>query len=1070
MAFTLTAKELSSLVKLTFDNTTVPDVKQYVIPEYETKAGGVDGLLKALHIEKDKGVSGVEGAGGQKDRQEIFGRNKVEEEPQDPLWKLMWEALQDPTLIFLTCAALLSLFIGIFVEAKPLGWLEGVAILFAVVVVVTVGAVNDYQKERQFRDLNAKKEDVEVTVLRGGEMVNLSTHDLVVGDILMLSTGDILPADGVVMGRNDLAINEKMLTGETDMKKKAPSYILQEKVGAAPMLFAGTSVQEGEGRMLVLAVGPNTYQGGMEERIKEARTGRGVLQKKLDAMTDLITTVSMYVSIALVVILLLRMAYAFHKAKCCFEAWDHQVHWSELLGFVITGITIFVVAVPEGLPLAVTIALAFSVKKMLRDQNLVRHLSACETMGGATTICSDKTGTLTTSKMTVVRVWAANNTFDKMDAVAAKIPQVKEVLSQAAVINTLFKTFLKAPPPGGKGFTYCGNDTECALLIMSNALGFPYEKIREKFPDDQPGRKVYSFSSDRKRMTTVVTDSSGRSTAYCKGAAEIVLALCEKYVNEEGKEVPLTASIREEINKVISAFANLGLRTICITARELPSDWQTSMQVNGEVPLAAIEEKLSVVGLVGIEDPLRDEVPDAIRDCQRAGITVRMVTGDNMETARAIATKCGIVTPQDGAGAVLDGKTFRDRVTDKEGNIIQRELDLVWPQLRVLARSTPLDKHVLVSGIQASMATGVAQTVAVTGDGTNDAPALKKADVGFAMGIQGTDVAKNASDVIIMDDNFVSIVAAVKWGRCVYDNICKFLQFQLTVNITACSLACVGAAILTESPLNAIQMLWVNLIMDSFASLALATEDPTPELLTRKPYPRDQAVLSQTMVRNMVLHSTWQLLVLSALIFGLGDVCEGHGDECTGKVYVDYYGSIKSGRPGAYDMDGVEGVCPPVFNAADAATAHADGSPLRPEDFCAEAHKGGGGCSQHYTMVFNIFVLMQIFNEINARKIHNEVNVFEGVLKNKIFLVIVIGTLITQVALVEIPGLNTAFGCTHLTQDQWLACLLLGASVIPLNVLFHLVPPSLFPAGGGGIPDDDDDDEEEGEEGDKKNE
>ena len=243
------------------------------------------------------------------------------------------------------------------------------------------------------------------------------------------------------------------------------------------------------------------------------------------------------------------------------------------------------------------------------------------------------------------------------------------------------------------------------------------------------------------------------------------------------------------------------------------------------------------------------------------------------------------------------------------GEIKQDEFDKIWPNLRVLARSTPLDKLVLVTGIQNSEI-GVKQTVAVTGDGTNDAPALKQADVGFAMGIQGTDVAKNASDVIIMDDNFVSIVHAVKWGRCVYDNICKFLQFQLTVNITACSLACVGAAILTESPLNAIQMLWVNLIMDSFASLALATEDPTGELLKRKPYPRDQAVLSQTMVRNMVLHAGWQLIVLSFIIFGMGDVCRGTGSVCEGEVFVDNFGKLRSGRPTAYDWNGVPGLVP----------------------------------------------------------------------------------------------------------------------------------------------------------------
>jgi len=1046
MPFSIDSKELTKLVKCSFDNTTVEDVERYVIKEYDSKHGGADGLAKKLKVEKDVGVKSTD----VDERRETFGVNKVEEEPQDPLWKLMWEALQDPTLIFLTVAAFISLAIGIFVEQRPFGWLEGVAILTAVAVVVTVGAVNDYQKEKQFRDLNAQKENVEVTVLRDGATMPVSTHDLVVGDIVLLSTGDVIPADGVIMGRNDLAINEKMLTGETVMKKKTPKYVFKDQsVASSPTLFAGTFVQEGEGRLLVLAVGTQTYQGSMEEKMKEADSGRSILQKKLDAMTDLITTVSMYVSIALVIILLIRMGFAFHTKKCCFETWDHTVHWSEVLGFVITGITIFVVAVPEGLPLAVTIALAFSVKKMLKDQNLVRHLSACETMGGATTICSDKTGTLTTSRMTVVALWSGGKTFKNTLTEAKSLPHVRE-LATSCVVNTLFKTYLKPSPSGLP--VYCGNDTECALLLLANTLGHPYDGIRAHYRDDQTGRKVFSFSSDRKRMSTIVPKGDG-FTAYTKGAAEIVSKLCTSYIGAQGEAVEMDESVKAEMEQVILDFSSQGLRTLCIARRELAKGIDMD-------DMDAIEKDLTCVALVGIEDPLREEVPGAIADCQRAGIVVRMVTGDNIQTAKAIAMKCGIISPNDPLGAVMDGKTFRDRVADADGEINQAEFDRIWPTLRVLARSTPLDKFMLVSGIQASTAGPIRQTVAVTGDGTNDAPALKKADVGFAMGMQGTDVAKNASDVIIMDDNFVSIVAAVKWGRCVYDNICKFLQFQLTVNITACSLACVGAAVLTESPLNAIQMLWVNLIMDSFASLALATEDPNNALLHRKPYPRDQAVLSQTMVRNMILHSSWQLVVLSALIFGIGDVCTGHGDTCTGTIYTDNYGALRSGRPAAYDYNNVPGMCPPVFDPNDATTMDSAGNPLRAANFCAEAGGSGAEKTQHYTIVFNVFVLMQLFNEINSRKIHNELNVLDGILKNAYFVVICIGTLLVQIALIEIPGLNTAFGCTNLTYDQWIACLLLGASVIPLNVLFHMVPVSIFPAGGGGIPEDDNEDED----------
>ena len=557
---------LVKLVRLTFDNTRGEDVEKEVRPFYEDRIGQADGLLKKLKVSKETGVSSKE----VELRKKEFGENKVEAEPQEPLWKLMWEALQDPTLIFLTCAAAFSLFIAIFVEQSAYGWLEGVAILFAVVVVVTVGAVNDYQKETQFRELNAKKEDVPITVLRDGVTSKVSTFDLVVGDIVLLSTGDILPADGVILGRNDLEVNEKMLTGETVMKKKSPSYVVVGgSVISSPTLFAGTFVQAGEGRMIVVAVGTNTYQGTMEEKMKEAEAGRSILQKKLDAMTDLITNVSMYVSILLVIILVARMGYAFYTKQCCMEAWDHKVHWSELLGFVITGITIFVVAVPEGLPLAVTIALAFSVKKMLKDNNLVRHLSACETMGGATTICSDKTGTLTTSRMTVVKLWTGNQVYSKIEEAASAIKaDLRKRVCEASVINTLFKTYLKRDSASGPP-VYCGNDTECALLVLSDALGFPYVNIRKEFSDAEPHRRCFTFSSDRKRMSTIVP-YDGAYSAFVKGAAEIVSELCDNFLDGNNALQPLDKNTRQVVQKTISDFADEGLRTICIAKKIIP--------------------------------------------------------------------------------------------------------------------------------------------------------------------------------------------------------------------------------------------------------------------------------------------------------------------------------------------------------------------------------------------------------------------------------------------------------------------------------------------------------------------
>ena len=534
----------------------------------------------------------------------------------------------------------------------------------------------------------------------------------------------------------------------------------------------------------------------------------------------------------------------------------------------------------------------------------------------------------------------------------------------------------------------------------------------------------------------------------------MVLAICTHRLKEDGSVEAMPDKSKE--NKLINELAAEALRTICLAYKDMDKSSDN---------IDTVEKDLTMIGIVGIEDPVRPEVPPAIADCKKAGITVRMVTGDNMVTAAAIAKKCGIIDDTKEPDAVWDGKDFREAVKARPGvndasgkpeELNQDAFDKIWEKMRVMGRSTPLDKHLLVTGLQASKAGKERQTVAVTGDGTNDAPALKKADVGFAMGIQGTDVAKNASDIIIMDDNFKSIVQAVLWGRCVYDNICKFLQFQLTVNITAIVIACAGSAILTESPLTAIQMLWVNLIMDSFASLALATEDPNPELLDRKPYPRDRGVLSKTMIKNMLLHAAWQLIVLFTLIFGVGNVCKDGEKACTMAPLsnFEFMGArpfaVPSGRPAGYDLasTAASGACPPAYNPADKTTftkSRGKQTPLRPEGYCKHAKGSASDTTQHYTMIFNVFVLMQCFNEINSRKIHNEINVFAGIHKNLLFVVIVLGTLAGQVALIEMPGINTAFGCQSLTTEQWYICLILGASVLPLNVLFRFVPSSLFP-------------------------
>ncbi|EKX52947.1 hypothetical protein GUITHDRAFT_161121 [Guillardia theta CCMP2712] len=1033
--FNINSEQLSKFMRICFENPLNSQVEEKVLPALE-ELGGHEGIVKKLRTDSVNGISSSE----VDTRKSFFGSNYVEPDPPDSIFQIAWEALQDPCLIFLCFAACVSFFVGI-VFNEGMEWLEGLAILSAVFVVVTVSAVNDYKKEQQFRALNAVKDDVKVTVIRRGEKEKISTHDIVVGDVVLLSTGDLVCADGLVFDKNDLGISEAMLTGETVIKRKGPFELGSSASSAAkviPALFAGTFVQEGEGRMLVTAVGTHTYQGLMEEKMREEEEEKSVLQQKLDKMTELITKAGAIAGGMTVAILLLRFVIAFANKDCCKETFDHSIHHLEWLRFLVVGVTVFVVAVPEGLPLAVTITLAFSVSKMMEDNNLVRHLSACETMGSATTICSDKTGTLTTGKMTVVKLWSCGEADETIAASIQRIPAaVQKLLAEAIVVNTSFKSDVEWDPVSGNVMKYTGNDTECAMLCLSNKIlvaqgfksGNPYKDVRQTYPLDDPNRHAISFSSDRKRMSTLIIPQGSTSfRLYTKGASEIVLGLCKWVIDQNGSVVELTEAMKSQLTEEIGKFSDEGLRTLSVAYR----DFDQSPNMDEE---EKVENDLVLIGLLGLEDPVRPEVPEAIRVCKRAGIVVRMVTGDNPRTAAAIAKKCGILSDDDDSATIMTGSDFREKVLDEHDEIDMDEFDKIWVDLRVLARSSPLDKLTLVTGIQQSKAS-TPQVVAVTGDGTNDAPALKKADVGFAMGITGTQVAQNAADIIVLDDNFASIVQAVKWGRCVYDNICKFLQFQLTVNLTACAIAVAGASILTKSPLNVIQLLWVNMIMDSFASLALATEDPRPDLLNRKPYPRTQPLLSPYMLRSLLCHAIWQLIILCIFIFGVGDVCpDSHNLNYCGNstIYHDNIGAVKSGRPAAFDSQYLPSAenCIPVNE--------------RPPGYCKQEVEEDSKPNQHNAMIFTVFVLMQLFNQINARKIHGEWNAFTGIFDNKFFLSVMGLEFAMQFLMVEIPGVNTAVGCTGMTFGQWVLCIFIGATELPMHLLIARVPLKWLP-------------------------
>ncbi|XP_061470221.1 plasma membrane calcium-transporting ATPase 3 isoform X14 [Rhineura floridana] len=930
----------------------------------------VNGLCRRLKTSPTEGLS--DNTADLEKRRQIYGQNFIPPKKPKTFLQLVWEALQDVTLIILEIAAIISLGLSFYAppgeeseacgnvsagaedegEAEA-GWIEGAAILLSVICVVLVTAFNDWSKEKQFRGLQSRiEQEQKFTVIRNGQQVQIPVAELVVGDIAQIKYGDLLPADGVLIQGNDLKIDESSLTGESDHVRKS--------VDKDPMLLSGTHVMEGSGRMVITAVGVNSQTGiiftllgaGGEEEEKKDKKGKKDRNKQQDGAVENNQNKAKKQDGAVAMEMQpLKSAEGGEmeereKKKASVPKKEKSVLQGKLTklavqigkaGLVMSAITVII------------LVLYFVIETFVID------------------------GKTWLAECTPVYVQYFVKFF--IIGVTVLVVAVPEGLPLAVTISLAYS--VKPPEKEGGLPRQVGNKTECALLGFVLDLRRDYQPVREQIPEEKL-YKVYTFNSVRKSMSTVTCMPDGGYRLFSKGASEIVLKKCTNILNSNGELRSFRPRDRDEmVKKVIEPMACDGLRTICIAYRDFPAGKEPEWDNENDIVI-----DLTCIAVVGIEDPVRPEVPEAIRKCQRAGITVRMVTGDNINTARAIAAKCGIIQPGEDF-LCLEGKEFNRRIRNEKGEIEQERLDKIWPKLRVLARSSPTDKHTLVKGIIDSTIGDQRQVVAVTGDGTNDGPALKKADVGFAMGIAGTDVAKEASDIILTDDNFSSIVKAVMWGRNVYDSISKFLQFQLTVNVVAVIVAFTGACITQDSPLKAVQMLWVNLIMDTFASLALATEPPTEALLLRKPYGRNKPLISRTMMKNILGHAVYQLIIIFTLLF-------------VGEIFFD----IDSGR----------------------------NAPLHSPP------------SEHYTIIFNTFVMMQLFNEINARKIHGERNVFDGIFGNPIFCTIVLGTFGIQIMIVQFGG--KPFSCSPLNSQQWLWCLFVGFGELVWGQVIATIPTS----------------------------
>lgn len=809
------------------------------------------------------------------DRKRVFRDNRLPEKKGKTFLQLVWITYNDKVLILLSVAAVVSLAIGLYqtfgqkhtANNPGVEWIEGVAIIVAIVIVVLVGSLNDWQKEKQFAKLNRKKQDRFVKAVRSGKTIEISVFDVMTGDVLHLDPGDLIPVDGVLIKGYNIKCDESQATGESDVIRKRPA----EEVFAAiergedtkkldPFIQSGGRVMEGVGTFMVTSTGIYSSYGRTLMSLNEDPEITP-LQSKLNVVAEYIAKLGGAAGLLLFIVLFIEFLVRLPGSGATPSEKGQQ-----FINIFIVVVTIIVVAVPEGLPLAVTLALAFATTRMLKDNNLVRHLKACEVMGNATTICSDKTGTLTQNKMKVVAGIVGtkyqfgkgrstpNEDVAEKEFAASLSQKAQELLLKSISLNS---TAFEGEANGEE--TFIGSKTETALLLYARAhLGMgPVAEERANATILQ----MIPFDSSRKCMGVVVQLDDGTARLYVKGASEILLAKCTEILSDPAQDLsksPMTTENAETLKGVIESYASGSLRTIGIVYRDFEK-WppRNVKRIEGDGNQVVFEDlfhRMIFIGMVGIQDPLRDGVPEAVKECQRAGVVVRMVTGDNKLTATAIAKECGILQPD---GVVMEGPEFRNLSKLSQNEII--------PRLQVLARSSPEDKRILVRRLK-----DMGDVVAVTGDGTNDAPALKLADVGFSMGIAGTEVAKEASAIILMDDNFASIVKALKWGRAVNDAVKRFLQFQLTVNVTAVALTFVTAVSSSDetSVLTAVQLLWVNLIMDTLAALALATDPPHDSIIDRKPERRNAGIISITMWKMIIGQAIYQLAVTFVLYYG----------------------------------------------------------------------------------------------------------------------------------------------------------------------------------------------------------
>ena len=879
------------------------------------------------------------------------GENVLTPPAKEPLWLQFLDKFKDPLIIILIIAGLLSIGIA-FYEYIGLG--HGAAVFFepggifvAILLATGLSFYFEYQADKEFAILNQVNDDEPVEVIRQSNTTEVPRRSIVVGDIVVLNTGEEVPADGELLEAVQLSVDESTLTGEPMCPKTTDESLFdKDATFASNHVMKGTKVMEGHGIMRVTAIGDATEQGKVFEAVQIDNSVRTPLDEQLDRLGKWVAKMSYVVGACIIVGRIL--IYFFSSSYQGFELMPFIAY---VLQTLMIAVTLIVVSVPEGLPMAVTLSLAYSMRRMLKTNNLVRKMHACETMGATTVICTDKTGTLTQNQMRVDDA--------QFYGVA---PDTSAVTEGIAVNSTAQLDFTDPEHP-----RVLGNPTEGALLLWLNSHGIDYRKLRE----DAEITEQLPFTTERKYMATVVKSAlmPGKRIIYVKGAPEIVFSLCK--TAGEG-------ATGGSIEKQLLEYQNRAMRTLGF-AFDILDENEVAI-ADGKVAA----EHLHFIGIAAIADPVRADVPAAVKECIDAGISIKIVTGDTPATAREIGRQIGLWTDKDTDNNIITGPEFA-ALTDKE--VMERVLDL-----KIIARARPMDKKRLVESLQK-----LGQVVAVTGDGTNDAPALKAAQVGLSMG-DGTSVAKEASDITIVDNSFASIGKAVMWGRSLYQNIQRFLLFQLTVNVTACLIVLIGAFMGTESPLTVTQMLWINLIMDTFAAMALASLPPSESVMADKPRNRQAFILTRPMLSEIfgVGGFFFVMLFFFLLVFKHADV-----QSLTDMMSIDY----------AALFAGVGSL-----------------------SFWTEGHLS----EYELTLLFTIFVMTHFFYLFNARafETHRSALHFKGC-RGLLYIsgIIIVG----QVVMVETPVLQQFFNVIGLSLQDWIIITIGSSFVLWIREAWHLV-------------------------------